>query len=73
MSQKKPGSFRIGKTKRDRANHAQERNRSNKSARAAWNNEQTKVRHNGAHGAGAFPYGTVNGKRNRALKAASSS
>lgn len=64
-----PGQYRKGKTKRDRENHAHSTNAANKDARATWNNEQTGVRSNaGGSARGAFPYGTCNGKRNRALK-----
>ncbi len=60
---KKPGSFRPGKTARDRANRAQERNRSNKMERADWSNDSKRT-----NAKGSFPYHTCNGKRNRALK-----
>jgi hypothetical protein len=59
-----PGSYRIGKTKRDRANNAHARNASNKEARATWQNDSKAT-----NAANSFPYGTCNGKRNRALKA----
>lgn len=64
---KSPGEYRKGKTKRDRANNAHSRNAANKDARASWNNLTTMTRHNGT-GNNGFPYGTCNGKRNRALK-----
>lgn len=58
-----PGEFRKGKTKRDRANNAQSRNIANKDARATWQNDSKAT-----NAANSFPYGTCNGKRNRALK-----
>ncbi len=57
------GSYRPGKTKRDRANNAHARNSSNKETRAAWQNDSKAT-----NAANSFPYGTCNGKRNRALK-----
>lgn len=49
-----------GKTKRDRASGAHERNASNKSQRADWCND--------SHASvSSFPWHTCNGKRTRAL------
>ena len=50
-----------GKTKRDRASGAHERNASNKSERADWCNDSKAS-------AGNFPLHTCNGKRTRALR-----
>jgi hypothetical protein len=58
-----PGSFRPGKTRRDRANNAHARNAANKDARATWQNDSKAT-----NAANSFPYGSCNGKRNRALK-----
>ena len=60
---KEPGQYRPGKTKRDRANSAHARNASNKETRAMWQNDSKAT-----NAANSFPYGTCNGKRNRALK-----
>lgn len=49
---------RIGKTKRDRASGAHDRNYANKLARADWNRNINASQSN-------FPYETCNGKRNR--------
>lgn len=57
------GNYRPGKTKRDRANNAQARNASNKEQRASWQNDSKAT-----NASNSFPYGTCNGKRNRALK-----
>lgn len=57
--------FRKGKTQRDRSRGVLARNIDNKLARANWNNLTTMVRSNDWRGAGAFPYNTCNGKRNR--------
>lgn len=58
------GVRRPGKTKRDRENHCQARNASNKAERASWQGDSKATNQ-----VGSFPYGTCNGKRNRALKA----
>lgn len=58
------GVRRPGKTKRDRENQCAQRNASNKAERAEWQNDSKAT-----NLAGSFPYGTCNGKRNRALKA----
>lgn len=60
---KQPGEFRKGKTRRDRENGAQARNISNKNERAAWQGDSKAT-----NDFKSFPYGTCNGKRNRALK-----
>ena len=65
---KEPGEFRMGKTKRDRANNAKSTNNSNKQARADWQ-QNTKATNAGGSASECFPYGCCNGKRNRALKA----
>jgi len=59
---KKPGSFRKGKTYRDRERGAAARNESNKAARRAWNNTTT-----GTRSHANFPWHTCNGKRNRIM------
>jgi len=60
---KKSGEYRKGKTRRDRENGAHARNIDNKEARANWQNDSKAT-----NDAKSFPYGTCNGKRNRALK-----
>lgn len=66
-SQQKPYKHvdvcRPGKTKRDRANNSHGRNASNKEQRASWQNDSKAT-----NASNSFPYGTCNGKRNRALK-----
>lgn len=58
----------LSKTQKDRSSGSHARCIRNKLTRAAWNNEKTMLRHNGATGVGAFPYHTCNGKRNRGTK-----
>lgn len=56
-----------GKTARDHKSGAHARNLSNKQARADWQNDSKAVNYGGM-GSHNFPYGTCNGKRNKALK-----
>lgn len=62
MTTKKPGQFRIGKTKRDHKSGAWAQRIDNQIERANWNNEKTMTRSQKN-----FPYHTCNGKRNRSL------
>ena len=58
--QKKPGQFRIGKTKRDHNSGAWARTKSNREERADWRQQSEKNRNQSN-----FPWNTCNGKRNR--------